>query len=142
MSISSQTRSKFSTDSIAHIDQAGVSPDSSENPILNMASSTDTDFEAKVNAEVAKVIARMMAAGTLVSPTSTSSTPSLYVTDPYKTDFNIAEKHGASLFSKATEELPDKDKFTLNTDKAKQLSHVLKTKASTYFWGTSVTKIP
>ena len=46
------------------------------------------------------------------------------------------------MLSKATEELPDKDKFTLNTDKAKQLSHVLKTKASTYFWGTSVTKIP
>ena len=77
-----------------------------------MASSTGDSFEARVQAEVAKVIANMITAGTIAASPPLSSTPSLYVTDPYKTDFNPSEKHGASLFSKATEELSDKDKFT------------------------------
>ena len=106
--------------------------------LLFLLSLSSAAFESKVEAQVAKVITSMMAAKIIIKP----SISSLYVTDPFKTDFNPAEKHGASLFSKVIEELPDKDKFTLNTDKAKQLSHVLKTKASTYFWGTSVTNIP
>ena len=126
MSISSRTRSKLYIDSIEHTETAGVLKDLSETSLLNMASSNDPDFERKVQAEVAKQIAAMILAGTIAAPSAPVAPSTLYASDPYKTDFNPAEKHGASLFSKATEELPDKDKLTLNTDKAKQLSHVLK----------------
>jgi hypothetical protein len=98
------------------------------------------DFDKKVEEEVEKTIRAMIASGTLdpASPTSVTT----YVTDPFKGDFNPADKHGASLFKTATEPLPEKDRFSLNQDNAKKVFHLLKSKASTFFWGTSVTKIP
>ena len=83
----------------------------------------------------------MLASGALVNPASPTSVTT-YVTDPFKGDFNPADKHGASLFKTATEPLPEKDRFYLNQDNGKKVFHLLKSKASTYFWGTSVTKIP
>ena len=103
MSISSRTRSKFSSDSIENTETAGVLKDLSETSLLNMASSNDPDFERKVQAEVAKQITAMILAGTIAAPSAPAAPSTLYTTDPYKTDFNPAEKHGASLFSKATE---------------------------------------
>ena len=98
------------------------------------------DFDKKVEEQVQKTIRDMIASGTFspASPTSVTT----YVTDPFKGDFNPADKHGASLFKTATEPLPEKDRFSLNQDNTKKVFHLLNSKASTYFWGTSVTKIP
>ena len=105
------------------------------------------DFDKKVEEQVQKTIQAMLAAGTLATPgaLATPASPTsvtTYVTDPFKGDFNPADKHGASLFKTATEPLPEKDRFSLNQDNAKKVFHLIKSKASTYFWGTSVTKIP
>ena len=100
-----------------------------------------SDFDKKVEEQVQKTIQAMLAAGTLATPASPTSVTT-YVTDPFKGDFNPADKHGASLFKTATEPLPEKDRFSLNQDNAKKVFHLIKSKASTYFWGTSVTKIP
>ena len=111
--------------------------------MTDSGSASSPDFAKQVQEQVEKAIADMIAAGTLVAPTSVPSPRSVtYVTDPYKGDFNPADKHGASLFRTATEPLPEKDRFSLNQDNAKKVFHLLKSKASTYFWGTSVTKIP
>ena len=142
MNIASRSRSKFSIDSIDNPLQVEATTLTVENASLKMASSSRAGFEERVQVEVAKVIASMLAAGTIDASSPSSSSPYFHVNDPQKTDFNPVEKHGTSLFSKTTEELVKKDKFTLNTDKAKKLSHVLKTKTSTYFWDTSFTKIP
>ena len=50
-----------------------------------------------------------------------------YVTDPYKGDFNPADKGGSILFNKATEALKDADKFTFNQDKVYFLLAEMKT---------------
>ena len=85
----------------------------------------------------------MIASGSLVAPgTPVLPTSVTYVTDPYKSDFNPTDKHEASLFETATEPLPEKDRISLNQDNSKKVFHLLKSKASTYFWGTSITKIP
>ena len=78
MSISSRTRSKFSTDSSEHTQQAEALSEHIQNSSLIMVSSTDADFEAKVNAEVAKVIAEMLANGTIAAPSASTAPPTLY----------------------------------------------------------------
>ena len=90
------------------------------------------DFAQQVQDQVERTIASMIAAGTLVAPTASPRSVT-YVTDPYKGDFNPADKHGASLFKTATEPLPEKDRFSLNQDNAKKVFQLIKSKASTYF---------
>ena len=63
MNIASCTRSKFSIESTEHSLQAEAPTVIAENSSSIMASSSGADFEARVQAEVAKVISNMMAAG-------------------------------------------------------------------------------
>ena len=142
------TRSGKKYTKIFSIDSSSDSDSNSQSSIYayTMSSSPSSptpgspDFDRKVEEQVQRTIRAMIASGTLnpASPTSVTT----YVTDPFKGDFNPADKHGASLFKTATEPLPEKDRFSLNQDNAKKVFHLLKSKASTFFWGTSVTKIP
>ena len=74
-----------------------------------------SDFEKKVEEQVQKTIRAMIASGALVNLAS-PTTVTTYVTDPFKGDFNPADKHGAFLFKTATEPFPEKDIFFLNQD--------------------------
>ena len=51
------------------------------------------------------------------------------VTDPYKGNFNPADKGGTILVNKATDPLKDTDKFTFNQDKAVNLLAEMKTQS-------------
>ena len=126
----------FTIDSGSDSEGSQTMSSSSSSPATGSA-----DFNKKVEEQVQKTIQAMLAAGTLTTPASPTSVTT-YVTDPFKGDFNSADEHGASLFKTATEPLPEKDRFSLNQDNAKKVFHLIKSKASTYFWGTSVTKIP
>ena len=128
------------------------------------------EFKRAVQTQVEQAIRDMVAAGTLASPSaasgssgsggsgSSSGSPTgggtggsilpasptsvVYSTDPFRSNFNPGDKHGASLFKTATEPLPEKERYTLSQDKAKKLLLHIKSKAATYFWGPIVTKIP
>ena len=143
------TRSGKKYTKIFSIDSSSDSDSNSQSSIYayTMSSSPGSptpgspDFDKKVEEQVQKTIRAILASGTLTNPASPTSVTT-YITDPFKGDFNPADKHGASLFKTATEPLSEKDRFSLNQDNAKKVFHLLKPKASTYFWGTSVTKIP
>ena len=62
-----------------------------------------------------------------------------YVTDPYKGDFNPADKGGSILFNKATEALKDSDKFTFNQEKAYNLLAEMKTQSEKFKWENTST---
>ena len=129
------------------------------------------EFNRAVQAQVQQAIQDMIIDGRLASPTSASGgssssgasgssgggasgggnsgsnlpaspTSVVYSTDPFKSNFNPGDKHGASLFKTATEPLPEKDRYTLSQDRAKKLLLHIKSKAATYFWGTIVSKVP
>ena len=85
--------------------------DSSEATMSDSGSNgRNPDFVQQVQDQVERTIAAMIAAGTLVAPAASSRSVT-YVTDPFKGDFNPADKYGASLFKTATEPLPEKDRF-------------------------------
>ena len=58
-----------------------------------------------------------------------------FVTDPYKSDFNPGDRHGSSLYNKATETLKEADQFTFSQDKAANLLQHLKHQSQTFFGG-------
>ena len=60
-------------------------------------------------------------------------TNSQFITDPYKMDFNPEDRHGASLYNKATETLKEADQFTFSQDKAANLLQHLKRQSQTFF---------
>ena len=84
----------------------------------------------------------MILSGKLVAPsTSASPTSIAYVNDPFKGDFSPADKHGASFLKTATEPLSEKDRFSLNPGNANKVFHLIKYKASIYFWDSSIIEI-
>ena len=70
---------------------------------------------------------------TSVADTSPKSVTFQFVTDPYKSDFNPGDRHGASLYNKATETLKEYEQFTFSRDKAANLFQHLKCQSQTYF---------
>ena len=69
------------------------------------------------------------------------STNSQFVTDLYKSDFNPGDRHGASLYNKATETLKEADQLTFPQDKAANLLQHLKRQSQTFFWGKTVNMV-
>ena len=89
-------------------------------------------------------------AGRLVSAAATGGPPPIapvptvsckFVTDPYKGNFNPAERRGAALFNKATDPLKDTDTFTFNQDKAVNLLAEMKTQSEKFKWGKQVNSV-
>ena len=84
-----------------------------------MATPTATEIVTLINNAIIAHETSLTAAGRLIPiaglprplPTTVVSQ---YVTDPYKGDFNPADKGESILFNKATEALKDSDKFTFN----------------------------
>ena len=80
-------------------------------------------------------------APTSVAETSPKSVTFQFVIDPYKSDFNPGDRHGASIYNTATETLKESDQFTFSQDKAANLLQHLKRQSQTYFWGKTANMV-